>query len=34
MISKGEKAHAEVARAEAEREYKRAVRDEELRKPP
>lgn len=30
MISKGERLHAEVARAEADREYKRSVRDEEL----
>jgi len=30
MISKGERLHAEVAWAEADREYRRAVRDEEL----
>ncbi len=30
MISRGERLHAEVARAEADREYKRSVRDEEL----
>jgi len=30
MISRGERLHAEVARAEADREYRRAVRDEEL----